>query len=254
MEIPVLIPVYNEQDTIARLLRALPKDVDPMVIANGTTDQTLEIAEFFGAKTFDIEEQGKMLAIQHGLRHLGQRALDPILLIDADTVPLRPDKWRDGMVSLLEPHSEHPVVVSGPIWFTENDGTVSMSTRARSLLRLGDTFRSRRTAAKTGLNGAQYGPNQGIHIQNDKTLERVLALKNYWPMQDVALTEAIVAHEDGIFKQSLDIKLLALKQASAHYQPFHEFFTKGIEATNKKVIQSYIDGAPEGSEPYTPSA
>src|SRR6266568_4712325 len=91
---PVIIPAYNEERNIARLLSVLPADlVEPIVAVNGSTDKTAEIAESFDVKVYDIPEQGKVPAIQYVLHHLGDRALDPLLVLDADNIPLFPRRW-----------------------------------------------------------------------------------------------------------------------------------------------------------------
>jgi glycosyltransferase involved in cell wall biosynthesis len=64
MKTPVIIPAYNEEQNIHKLLRSLPSElVDPIVAVNGSTDNTADIAESFGAKVYSLPEQGKLPAI-----------------------------------------------------------------------------------------------------------------------------------------------------------------------------------------------
>ena len=83
MKTPVLIAARNEAVTVGRLLERLPADlVEPIVIANGCTDDRAAVAQSFGAVVLEREEPGKLPALQDGVRHLAERnrAVDePIL-------------------------------------------------------------------------------------------------------------------------------------------------------------------------------
>ena len=94
MKTPVIIPAYNEELNIKTTLDSLPADlVEPYVMVNGSTDKTAQIAELTGAKVFNLIEQGRLPAVQYGLRQLGKLALEPLFMIDADTRLQFPNRW-----------------------------------------------------------------------------------------------------------------------------------------------------------------
>jgi cellulose synthase/poly-beta-1,6-N-acetylglucosamine synthase-like glycosyltransferase len=104
----VLIPAYNEEKVIKRTIRAALastyKNLRVIVIDDGSSDGTLEIAR----QSFSAEEEagrlvvlsktngGKAAALNYGLQHL--RGEEIFVGIDADTVIAR------GAIALLVPH------------------------------------------------------------------------------------------------------------------------------------------------------
>ena len=234
--------------------------VEPIVAVNGSTDHTAEIAELYGVKVFDLPEQGKLPAIQHILRSLGQRALAPLLIIDGDTIPRHPRKWHDRMLSSLDPKAKHPVVVAGPAWYTPNSERLngSPSRVARSLFRLAVAALTSKTSSSTGSGGGQYGPNQGLHIQNQAALDRVISLDHFWP-EDLALTKSIVNNGEGVFKQILNLDAMVNSPESDAYQPISSWFKYGLSRDNieravnesNQVVQSkYMQRGAPGPKPY----
>src|ERR1700722_1791397 len=71
--ISIIIPAHNEQATISRLLTLLLAEADPgefdlVVVCNGCTDATAEVASGFGAdvRVLEISEASKRVALQVG--------------------------------------------------------------------------------------------------------------------------------------------------------------------------------------------
>src|SRR5438874_618123 len=90
MSVLIIIAARNESRHVGESLDALSQqtyNVEPIVVVNGSADKTADIARTAGAFVLESEE-GKMRAIQAGLRYLGRRALEPLLILDADTRPL----------------------------------------------------------------------------------------------------------------------------------------------------------------------
>ena len=96
VQVSIIIPAYNAENTINRVLRALieqdyPRDlVEVIVVDDGSSDATYSIARFYADKYPFIRvvrhrvNLGKARAITNGvLRARG----DVIVLLDADTVP-----------------------------------------------------------------------------------------------------------------------------------------------------------------------
>lgn len=252
MKTPVIIAAYNEEHRIGNVLRSLPADLtEPIVAVNGSTDATVEIARSFGVKVHDFEEQGKLPAIQKVLASLGERALEPLLLLDADTRPMHPVKWHDAMVRQLNKNGEVPMVTSGPVWFTTENGS-PIGPAARSLFRIAQARLSRNAALKTGLHGGQYGPNQGLRIERPEILDKVMSLGHYWPMEDVALTEAIANTEGGSFVQLVNRDVYAYTPESDSFPPLSYYLTRGMNSAVDYTIQTYVDRGAAGSQPFLP--
>ncbi len=104
INITAIVPAYNEEKTIAEVIRALQKTREVsriIVVSDGSTDRTGEIAESEGAEVIDLlTNRGKGGAVMVGV---DITLADIILLLDADLIGLTPEHVR----MLLEP------VVSG---------------------------------------------------------------------------------------------------------------------------------------------
>lgn len=257
MKTPVIIPAYNEELHIARVLDSMPRDlVEPIVSVNGTTDRTIDIAKTYGVTIIDSEQQGKQRAIQSAIRSLvdsgDERVFGPMLVLDGDSHPRSPQRWHDRMVRELEPNGNRPVVVSGRAWFTPRTDDM-ISPVIRSLFRVGEAiYGANDYARRTGLRGGQYGPNQGVNIYNDERLDAVLELANFWPQQDRAFTHAIVGEEDedGVFKQLLHPETIVFTPESISYPSILRSIKIGARRTREEVLRSYTDRAAPGTEPF----
>lgn len=88
--IVVIIPAWNEEGSIGRVIDDLPKEMLSAVIVadNNSTDYTADVARKFGATVIDAKQQGYGSACLAGIAHI--RALpqdqqpDLIVFIDAD--------------------------------------------------------------------------------------------------------------------------------------------------------------------------
>jgi glycosyltransferase involved in cell wall biosynthesis len=85
-KIQVIIPAYNEARLIGSLILKLRQQpVELLVVDDGSTDDTAEIAQAAGAEVLQLESnQGKGAALNAGLGHTSQRQADAIVMIDAD--------------------------------------------------------------------------------------------------------------------------------------------------------------------------
>ncbi|MCS7311519.1 MAG: glycosyltransferase family 2 protein, partial [Acidobacteria bacterium] len=88
MKLSVIIPVYNEVDTIAEVLRrvqAVPIEKEIIVVDDGSWDGTREWLQHYQAPearvVFHDRNRGKGAAIRTGLQHVTG---DVVLIQDAD--------------------------------------------------------------------------------------------------------------------------------------------------------------------------
>jgi glycosyltransferase involved in cell wall biosynthesis len=111
--IAVVIPAWNEEGSIGRVIDALPKDyVGQVVVAdNNSTDYTANVAREFGATVVAARRQGYGSACLAGLAHLASLP-DPerpeiVVFIDADfsdhpqQLPLLVDPIIDGQADFV---------------------------------------------------------------------------------------------------------------------------------------------------------
>ncbi|MGE5629847.1 MAG: glycosyltransferase family 2 protein [Caulobacteraceae bacterium] len=89
MNVTAIIPAYNEEQTIAgvvQCVRSVEKINNVIVVSDGSTDKTAEIARECGAEVIELSENlGKGGAIKAGVNECGTEI---ILFLDADLIGL----------------------------------------------------------------------------------------------------------------------------------------------------------------------
>jgi cellulose synthase/poly-beta-1,6-N-acetylglucosamine synthase-like glycosyltransferase len=88
-KVSILIPAYNEEKNIGKCIENVKKMNYPknlleiIVVDDGSTDKTFEIAKRCGVKVYKIKHCGKACALNFGLRKCTGKY---VLIIDADTI------------------------------------------------------------------------------------------------------------------------------------------------------------------------
>ena len=84
----MIIPAYNEEASIGKVLEAIPSDPirEVVVVNNNSTDRTWEVAENGGATVLDETRQGYGSACLRGIAHLAEKEVQPetVVFLDAD--------------------------------------------------------------------------------------------------------------------------------------------------------------------------
>ncbi len=86
----VLIPAFNEADSLARVLPKVPCELDgrpvqTIVVCDGSTDGTCRVAAQNGAEVIDLWPNcGKGSAVQGGAIRMLDRAFDAVVTMDGD--------------------------------------------------------------------------------------------------------------------------------------------------------------------------
>jgi hypothetical protein len=212
MSFPVLIPARNEAAHIAKTLHVLPPEAEPIVIPNGCDedDITPEIAEEFGATVLEGSPRGKMRAIQFGMQHLGERALEPFMVLDGDTRPLRPEKWLGAMTQTrTELDHDRPAVVTGSYRY-EGLHPVTL-VMLNAVVRLNNRVNHQ----KPGY--AMSGANMLLHLKDQATVHSILELPNIWPLADQAIRAVALNHGGGL-ANNLGLDARVITDAKDRYE------------------------------------
>jgi len=85
--IKVIIPAYNEQDSIGKVIGDIPKIVDEIiVISNNSTDKTVENAKKAGATVLFENRKGYGYACLKGMDYIAKKEKTPevVVFLDGD--------------------------------------------------------------------------------------------------------------------------------------------------------------------------
>lgn len=86
-DIKVIIPAFNEADSIAHVINELPKTVSEIIVVNNnSTDDTVKNAKAAGATVLTENKKGYGHACLHGLDYVAKKSEQPdiIVFIDGD--------------------------------------------------------------------------------------------------------------------------------------------------------------------------
>jgi glycosyltransferase involved in cell wall biosynthesis len=174
----VVIPAHDESVVIARTLTALldglsPDEVDVVVVCNGCTDDTADMARSFaGVRVIEIEEASKARAVATG--NLATSAY-PRVHLDADVEISGTDVLR------LVRAVEGPVLAAGPRRVLPTAGCTRL---VRAYYRVWEAL----PQVRTGLFG------RGVMVLSRTGQQRVDALPRVMS-DDLAVSEAFEPHE-----------------------------------------------------------
>jgi len=83
--IKVIIPAYNEQDSIGNVIRDIPKIVDEViVISNNSTDNTEQTAKNAGATVLQESRKGYGFACLKGMDYISNQVKKPDIIVFLD--------------------------------------------------------------------------------------------------------------------------------------------------------------------------
>ena len=83
--IKVIIPAYNEQDSIAHVINDIPKNVDEViVISNNSTDNTEINAKNAGATVLKESQKGYGFACLKGMNYISKQEIKPEIIVFLD--------------------------------------------------------------------------------------------------------------------------------------------------------------------------
>ncbi len=82
----VIIPAFNEADSIEKVIRDIPEHVvrEVVVVSNGSTDRTAEYAEAAGATVLHEQRRGYGAACLKGIAYAKTKQPDVVVFLDGD--------------------------------------------------------------------------------------------------------------------------------------------------------------------------
>ena len=99
MKISVIIPAYNEEQSIGKVVSDIPDFVSEIVVVNNdSTDTTVEVAEKAGATVLTETRKGYGYACLKGMDYLRSKKIDVVVFLDGDY-----SDYPEEMVGLLKP-------------------------------------------------------------------------------------------------------------------------------------------------------
>ena len=190
--LPVLICARNEQEDLPATLAFLAKSdrqVAPVVIDNGSQDETTVFAAKMGALVIDHKEPaGKAGALQAGFDFIRNSGISrDALCIDADT--LVTSKWSASMeASLKEPVLQEKGGASyGLVTFRHGESQATDILRT-AIINLRHTFNH-----VTNLRPQPRGSNCGFHLTDELIDEVKTTIEpTHLAKEDILLREAIL--------------------------------------------------------------
>ncbi len=110
--IDVIIPAYNEEDSIVSVINDIPKDIvrDILVCNNASTDRTREVSILAGANVQDQPLKGYGNACLKGMEYIAKNQTPPdiVVFLDGDY-----SDYPEELISLVKPiiNDNHDLVI-----------------------------------------------------------------------------------------------------------------------------------------------
>ena len=241
---PTLIAARNEQEDLPATLISLAAgnlDIHPIIIENGSNDETTERAEKLGATVIHSEMAFKLAALQEGMQFLDSEGMldKPVLFTDADTL-VGKDWARSMTSSALSTDQNMSRVACGAavIWH----GPSAMV----------DIFRTANAFAKNTINVVRKAPpigrghNMAINFADEVAVEAYAALD---PRLFIAEEQAIIdtlVESGGEVVRSLGQRSLVLTRGDRFESVKDCFAVKGDakHESRKRLYAEYGDIIP----------
>ena len=124
--ISVIIPVFNEQDAIEKVIGDIPSDLSAeiIVVDNGSTDQTAKLAAAMGARIVRENRRGYGSACLAGIA--ATREPDIVVFLDGDYSD-HPNEMSDLIVPILENRAD--LVIGSRVLGNSEPGALMIQAR-----------------------------------------------------------------------------------------------------------------------------
>lgn len=128
--ISVIIPAYNEENAVGKVIEEIPKSLvnEIIVVNNNSNDNTSQVAELAGATTLNEPIAGYGRACLKGIQYLKNKELKPdiIVFIDADY-----SDFPEQMIDLVDPirKNESDLVIGSRALGERESGSMTFPQR-----------------------------------------------------------------------------------------------------------------------------
>ena len=132
MKISVIIPAYNEEQSIGIVVKEIPPIVNEIVVVNNNSDdKTAEAAELAGATVLFEEYQGYGAACLKGIEYLKTKNPDIVVFIDGDF-----SDYPEELEMLIEPiiKENYDFVLGSRILGVREKGALPFQSRIGSIV------------------------------------------------------------------------------------------------------------------------
>jgi glycosyltransferase involved in cell wall biosynthesis len=175
-KISVIIPVYNEEESIGKVIEAIPKLLidEIVVVDNGSTDSSVTVAKDYGATVIEEPEMGYGAACLKGIAYLDDsNAPDILIFLDGDY-----SDYPEDMIQLIDKIREGYDFVLG----SRVMGIETYQAKLSSHSILGNKLAAFFLKWLFGGEYTDLGPFRAIKF--DKLLKLRMADRNYgWTME-----------------------------------------------------------------------
>lgn len=165
MKVSVIIPAYNEEQSIGKVVTDIPSFVEEVVVVNNnSTDSTVEVAEKAGATVLTENQKGYGRACLKGLTYLKEKNPDVIVFLDGDY-----SDYPEEMVDLIKPIAEgdYDMVIGSRVLGSREKGALTPQQI------FGNWLATRLMKLFYGVSYSDLGPFRAIKWSSLEALEMV---------------------------------------------------------------------------------
>jgi len=129
----VIIPAYNEEKSIAKVIGDIPKDVvsEVIVVNNSSNDNTESIALNAGAKVLFEKQKGYGAACLKGIDYLKEHTPDIVVFLDGDY-----SDYPEEIIDLIKPikYDHYDFVLGSRVMGEREKGALPVQSRIGSVI------------------------------------------------------------------------------------------------------------------------